>query len=66
MLSPVLKTLSNSNKYYCLTKLDNNHSTDASISYVLHIEAEVPAIKSIQHRLEAITPVNAGSLYWLI
>ena len=66
MLSPVLKPLSNSNKYDCLNESASNPITDTSSSSALHIETEVSVIKSIQHQLKAITPVNASSLYWLI
>ena len=66
MLSLVLEPLSYSYKYYCLNEEDNNHTANSSASSALHIETEVSAIKSIKHQLEAITPVNAGSLYWLI
>lgn len=66
MLSPVLKTLSNSNKYYCLTKSGNNSTIDTDVLYANHIHTKVSAIKSIQHQLESLTPVNASSLYWLI
>jgi len=65
MLSPVLKILSHSNKNY-LSEPANKNIANQSTSNAPHIETEASAIKSIQHQLEAITPVNASSLYWLI
>jgi len=66
MLSPVLKIFSNSNKYYCLIELEIKTTTEPLTSSASHIETKVSAIKSTQHPLEVITPVNASSLYWLI
>jgi len=66
MLSPVLKPLSNSNKYVCLSEAVNQPTTNLSTSYVFHSEAELSDLKSTQYTLETLTPVNASSLYWLI
>jgi len=68
MLSPVLNQLSTViEKPNRLTMADNNtKTTNILVLYVIHMHADVLISESIQGKLEALTPVNASSLYWLI
>jgi len=66
MLSPVLKPLSATDKPHRLTVAENNLTTKVLALYVIHIDTEKLDLASINRKFEALTPVNASSLYWLI
>jgi len=55
-------------KHHELTKAVNKikPNPETSLSSVLHQDTNASGLKSLQHRHNALTPVNAGSLYWLI
>jgi len=53
-------------KPYCLPVLINTNYSDKSDSIALHDETDLPGISPNQSKLLALTPVGAGSLFWLI
>ena len=68
MLSKVLNQLSTAiDKTNHLTKpVDNNKTINILMLYLNHMDANVLISQSIQRKLNALTPVNSSSLYWLI
>ena len=68
MLSPVKNPLSTViDKPTRLTNTETNKTTTHSLK-LLHqpIDINEPVIKTNQRKLNALTPVNASSLFWLI